>query len=180
MDLEGAGYQAAQHLLEHNHKKIGLINFSIDAANINSIDRGFKHGLSQAGILLEEKHIIGVPGFAIEDGEFAIKKLLSVNDLPSAIFAVSDTLAIGAMKALKTSGLRVPQDMAVIGFNDTPLAQMIEPPLTTISAPSYDLGRSAAEILIKLINKKPVEKKQLVLSTSITVRQSCGQHTFQE
>jgi len=177
LDLEGAGFQAAQHLIEHNHKKIGLITFSVDAANISAINRGFELGLSQAGILLEENHVMGVPGFDIEDGEYGVKKLLSLNDPPTAIFAVSDTLAIGAIKALKNAGLRVPQDMAVIGFNDTPLAQVIDPPLTTISAPSYELGQSATQILIKLINREPIEQKQIILSTSLTIRQSCGIHT---
>lgn len=176
LDLEGAGFQAAQHLIEHNHKKIGLLTFSIDAANISAINQGFKRELSQAGISLNEKHVMGVPGFDIEDGEFGVKKLLSLNDPPTAIFAVSDTLAIGAIKALKNAGYRVPQDMAVIGFNDTPLAQVIDPPLTTISAPSFELGQSATQILIKLINKEPIEQKQIILSTSLKIRQSCGIH----
>ena len=180
LDLGGAGYQAAKHLIENNHKKVGLITFSIDAANINAINRGFKRGLRQAGITIEEKHIISVPGFDIEDGEFGARKLLSLNEPPTAIFAVSDTLAIGAIKALKNAGLQIPQDMSVIGFNDTPLAQLINPPLTTISAPSFELGQYATQMLIKLINKQPIEKKQLVLTTSIIVRQSCGKHTLQE
>lgn len=177
LDLEGAGFQAAQHLIEHNHKKIGLITFSVDAANIKAINRGFKRGLSQAGISLEKNYVMGVPGFDIEDGEFGVRKLRSLDDPPTAIFAVSDTLAIGAIKALKNDGLRVPQDMAVIGFNDTPLAQVIDPPLTTISAPSYELGMSAMQVLIKLINKEPIEQRQIILSTFLTIRQSCGIHS---
>ncbi len=177
VDLEEAGYQASQHLIEHGHHKIGLITFSVEAANIEAINQGFKRGLRQAGILLEKKSIIGVPGFDIMDGEFGAKQLLAFDDPPTALFAVSDTLAIGAMKAFKNSGLRIPEDIAVIGFNDTPLAQVVDPPLTTISAPSFDLGRTAAQTLIKLINKELVENSQIILSTSITIRQSCGQHT---
>ena len=177
IDLEAAGYQAAQHLIEHGHNKIGLITFSVAAANINAINRGFIRGLQQAGMPLDNIYNIGVPGFDLKDGEFAANKLLALDDPPTAVFAVSDTLAIGAMKAFKNTGLRIPEDMAVISFNDTPLAQVVDPPLTSITAPSYDLGKSAAQTLIKLINKEPVKKKHLVLSTSITIRHSCGIHT---
>jgi LacI family transcriptional regulator len=95
---------------------------------------------------------------------------------PSAIFAIADLPAIGAICALQQAGLRVPQDVAVVGFNDIPLAAFVNPPLTTVAAPSYEMGLEAMKMLQSLIAARQPLKKQLLLPTFLVIRQSCGEH----
>ncbi len=84
-------------------------------------------------------------------GAAGMRKLLALAQPPSAIFAIADTLALGAMEAIKQAGLRIPDDIALIGFNDIPVAMLVDPPLTSVAAPAIDLGRAAMSILQDLI-----------------------------
>jgi DNA-binding LacI/PurR family transcriptional regulator len=179
LDLESAGYQAAKHLISLGHKTIGLITFSVDAANVLPVNSGFFSALEEAGIPMEKDLVAKVPGFNMADGEAGAQKLLTLNKPPTAIFAISDTLAIGAMQAIKQAGLDIPADISVIGFNDIPLAQLVTPALTTIAAPSHELGRTAMQLLQKLIKKEEPEQKQITLPISLTLRQSCGYRNSQ-
>jgi len=179
LDLESAGYQAAKHLISLGHKAIGLITFSVDATNVLAVNSGFFSALEAAGIPTQRDLVAKVPGFSMMDGEAGARTLLTLNNPPTAIFAISDTLAIGAMQAIKQAGLAIPTDISVIGFNDIPLAQLITPALTTIAAPSHELGRTAMQLLQKLIKKEEPQQKQITLPISLTLRQSCGYRNSQ-
>jgi DNA-binding LacI/PurR family transcriptional regulator len=174
LDLKSAGYQAGQYLLSLGHRAIGLITFSVDAANVKAVNSGFLSALDAAGIPTQRDLVAKVPGFSMIDGEAGARTLLTLNKPPSAIFAISDTLAIGAMQAIKLAGLAIPTDISVIGFNDIPLAQLVTPALTTVTAPSHELGRTAMQLLQKLINKEETQQKHITLPTSLTLRQSCS------
>lgn len=176
LDLHSAGYQAAKHLLSLGHKSIGLITFSVDSSNVQAINNGFFNALKEEMIAFDQNFIVRVPGFDIRDGEAGAQKLLSLNNPPTAIFAISDTLAIGAMQTIKQSGLRIPFDISIIGFNDIPLARLVDPTLTTINAPAHELGRTAMQLLKQLINKEQTQERHITLPVSLMLRQSTGKH----
>lgn len=91
---------------------------------------------------------------------------------PTAIFAISDIIAIGALKEFKAQGLRIPEDMAIVGFDNTSISSMYDPALTTISQPRYDLGSTAMELLIKRIHGELKEPQHIVLEHELIIRES--------
>jgi DNA-binding LacI/PurR family transcriptional regulator len=99
--------------------------------------------------------------------------LLALPEPPTAIFAGNDRQAAGAYRALHEAGMTVPGDMSVIGFDNLPFTELLSPPLTTIHAPRLELGRTAAAMLLRLINGEPMEMPRVVLPTQFIERQSC-------
>jgi LacI family repressor for deo operon, udp, cdd, tsx, nupC, and nupG len=176
LDLEDAGYQATRHLLEHGHRRVGLITFKFDISNVRPVNQGYYRALREAAIEPQESWIAPIYGFDIPAGQEAVRALLSQPNPPSAIFAITDLLALGAMQAIREAGLRVPEDIALVGFNDIPLAALVEPQLTTVAAPAYAVGVEAMKMLRSLIAGKPPERRRILLPTTLVVRQSCGGH----
>jgi DNA-binding LacI/PurR family transcriptional regulator len=176
LDLENAGYQATRHLLEHGHRRIGLITHALDLPNVRPVNAGYQRALREAGIESDPRWIAAVHGFDTTAGAEGARTLMALEQPPSAIFAIADLPAIGAICALQQAGLRVPQDVAVVGFNDIPLAAFVNPPLTTVAAPSYEMGLEAMKMLQSLIAARQPLKKQLLLPTFLVIRQSCGEH----
>jgi LacI family repressor for deo operon, udp, cdd, tsx, nupC, and nupG len=103
--------------------------------------------------------------------------MLALAERPSALFCENDEMAIGALKRIKASGLRVPEDISLVGFDDIPFAAYCDPPLTTISQPAETFGRRAVEMLIALIEKKPIAERRVVLPFELTVRGSTATHS---
>lgn len=100
-------------------------------------------------------------------------QLLEQTELPDAIFAANDQMAGDALIALQEKGLRVPDDIAVVGFDDVPLASYVTPPLTTVRQPAYELGLQAAQFVLGAL-EQPMETERVVLPTHLVVRKSCG------
>ncbi len=117
-----------------------------------------------------------VPDYSLAAGAEGTEKLLQLEKPPTAIFAIADTLALGSMRAIKRKGLRIPQDIALISFNDIPAADLVEPALTTIATPSIRLGYEAMKMLNKLISSKKPAKARITLPVELIIRQSCGEH----
>ena len=109
-------------------------------------------------------------------GAEGARKLLALTQPPMAIFAIADMLALGALCAIKSAGLRIPQDIALVGFNDIPTAALVEPPLTTVAAPAQEMGAVAMQMLQDLIAGRKPSHRRVVLPVSLVVRQSCGAH----
>jgi DNA-binding LacI/PurR family transcriptional regulator len=174
VDLEGAGYQGTRHLLEHACKRVGLITFVADAANVKWINRGYVRALHEFGIDENPAWIARVPGFSLEHGIEGARRLLEQTQPPQAIFCVADTLALGALKAIRHAGLRVPQDIALVGFNDIPQAELVEPPLTSVAAPTVTMGKEAMRLLRDLVAGKIPTRRQITLPVQLVRRQSCG------
>lgn len=177
LDLEGAGYLATRHLIEHGHSRIGLITYFMDADNITPVNKGYFHALEEAGIQTDASLVARVKAFDPLAGEEGARYLASLPEPPTAIFAIADLLAAGAMQALKSMGYRIPEDIALIGFNDIPLAQWLDPPLTTVSAPSFEMGKSAMNMLQNIIAGKSLPQQRIVFPVSLVIRQSCGPHS---
>jgi DNA-binding LacI/PurR family transcriptional regulator len=117
-----------------------------------------------------------VNGFEATAGVEGARRLMAVENPPTAIFAFSDLPAVGAMCAVQQAGLRLPQDFAIVGFNDIPLASLLIPPLTTVVAPAYEMGMEAIKMLQCLISGKRPSRNHILLPTNLVIRQSCGQH----
>ena len=174
MDLEAVGYQATKHLVQHGHQRVGLITYGFESVDYRLEDHGYHRALQEAGIANDPGLIAPVQGFNAAEGKQAADRLLKLPQPPSAIFAISDSMAVGAMQAIKAAGLRIPDDIALIGFNDIPLASMLDPPLTSFSMPSYKMGTEAMKMLTSLIHGKKPKRRKIILPTPLVTRQSCG------
>ena len=176
LDLENAGYQATRHLLEHGHRRVGLITFARDISNVRPVNAGYQRALQEADFEIDPDLIARVAGFDMAAGAEGTHKLLSLPQPPTAIFAIADTLALGVMNTIQTVGLRIPQDIALASFNDIVFAALVNPPLTTVAAPVREMGLEAMQMLQSLINGQQPTHQRILLPTSLVVRQSCGIH----
>ncbi len=173
-DLEGAAYQAVRHLLEHAHQRIGLITFQRDNANVAAMNAGYYRALQEADIAIDEALIAPQPDFLLPSGERGARQLMALPEPPTAIFTISDTLALGALGALKADGWQVPQQVALAGLNDIPFAGLVNPPLTSVAMPAQRLGKEAAKMLLSLMNGEVPPETQVKLPVELVIRQSCG------
>lgn len=164
---------AVRHLLDLGHQHIALIT-NAPLVYTASTDRlkGYRQTLEQAGVAFD-RSLVRYGGFTPQSGVVAMTELLAVDPLPTAVFVASDTVALGALQAIRRRGLRVPEDIALVGFDDIPLAEFVEPSLTTIRLPAFGLGWAAADLLISLLNESS-PKQQILLETELVVRESCG------
>lgn len=170
IDHRQAAIDAVQYLLNRGHRRIALITADEDFLWARQRREGYAAALARAGIAVDPALIRVAPGVDYAPGSAAAGGLLSLPELPTAVFAVSDTLAIGAMKALRRAGKRVPQDIAVMGFDNIPIAEVFEPGLTTIAQPMHELGRAACEmVLARLAGQRPEPQ---TLPHSLVVRES--------
>ncbi len=177
-NVSGAA-MVTQHLIAHGHQRIGFIS-NARPAYTASADRltGYRQALAAAGIPFDDR-LVRYGDFAPASGEAAMNDLLQLAPRPTAVFVASDTVAIGALKAIRGAGLSVPHDMALVGFDDAPHSEFIEPPLTTMRLPAFGLGWGAADLLIRLINKEVIRRPTVLLETDLIVRKSCGVHSLQ-
>ena len=176
MDLASAGYQATQHLLAHGHRRVGMITFERESANVVPVNAGYHRALREAGIEAEPALIARVPAFDMAAGMAGARQLLGLTQPPTAIFTIADMLALGAIGLLKEMGIRIPQDVAIASFNDISPAALIHPALTTVHAPAREMGAEAMQMLQDLIAGKEPAQRRVVLPISLVVRQSCGMH----
>ena len=174
LDLEGAAYQAVTHLLEHRHSAIGIISVPEDWLCGKELAAGFQRGLREKGALINQVFINTVTKVDQESGYQAGMKLISSTLRPTAVCAVDDELALGAMQAFREKGYRLPEDLAVVGFGNKDFGPMIEPPLTTIDLPMFTLGEQSMLMLSRLIHQKELACENEVLPTQLVVRRSCG------
>ncbi len=174
LDSEGAAFRVTEHLIAHGHRRIGMISGPLEAENLQPCYRGYKRALAAAGLAIDTELVAEVPDFNVETGRQATERLLNLPRPPTAIFGAADVFAIGAMQAVKERGLRVPEDIAVAGYNDIELAALVDPPLTTARAPAYEMGVAAMNTLQRLIAGETVEPQRVTLDTPLVIRRSCG------
>lgn len=151
IDHHQAAMDAVQYLINRGHRRIALLSAAEDYAWARQRHAGFEAAMARAGLAVDPAYVRVARGTDYGDGSDAAAGLLTLHEPPTALFAVSDTLAIGAIKALRRAGRRVPEDVAVVGFDNVPLAQVFEPGLTTIAQPMRELGAVAAELLLELL-----------------------------
>jgi LacI family transcriptional regulator len=146
VDDVAASATAVSFLLEKNHTRIGMIAGEVGTPPRQRREQGYRQTLAAHDIAIDEELIRG-GGFREEGGYQSMHNLLNLAQPPTAVFAASDVMAIGAMMAIRDAGLEVPGDIALVGFDDIPIAKLISPPLTTIAQFEGKLGQRAAEML---------------------------------
>ncbi|MBC5766756.1 LacI family DNA-binding transcriptional regulator [Ramlibacter albus] len=161
IDHRQAAVDAVQYLLNGGHKRIALITAEEDYLWAQQRREGYEIALQRAGIQVDPNLIRTANDLDYESGGQAAGSLLALPELPTAVFAMSDTLAIGVIKALRRKGKRVPEDIAVIGFDNLPLSSVFEPALTTIAQPMRELGEAAAQILLERLAGGTSESRTL-------------------
>lgn len=174
IDLQGVGYKATEHLLAHGHSRVGLITYQVDVANTKPILDGYRQALQARGLSFDAQLVARVAAFDRAAGAQGARSLFSLPEPPSAIFAAADMLALGALEAARETGLRVPEDIALVGFNDIPLAALVEPRLTSAAVPANEMGRAAMKMLSALIAGRRPTNRRLVFEPTLAVRESCG------
>ncbi|MET3696931.1 LacI family transcriptional regulator [Bacillus oleivorans] len=170
IDNELAAYQAVKHLIKLGHDKIALINSDEKFLYARQRRNGYERALREFELPIRNEWIYHTKDLDFQNGVQAVRMLLQQEEKPSAIFAVSDTLAIGALKGINVSGLHVPNDIALVGFDNISFSNMTNPTLTTISQPMYNMGCTAAEMLISSIKEEKVES--IVLDHELLIRES--------
>ncbi|WP_430790682.1 LacI family DNA-binding transcriptional regulator [Virgibacillus flavescens] len=167
---ELAAYHAVKHLIKIGQKKIALINSDEKFLYARERRRGYEKAMHEFGLPINNEWIYNTDSLDFEDGKRAMNVLLNLKERPTAVFAVSDILAIGALKEINNSGLKVPQDIALIGFDKIAFSNMTHPTLTTIAQPMYQMGCISANMIINKIKGKKVES--IILDHELIIRES--------
>lgn len=171
---EGAR-EATSHLISHGYQEIAMINgkAGVDVAE----DRlaGFRDALFVAGIKPRQSLIIH-SDFRQAGGRVAMHQLLDLARPPQAVFVANNLMTLGALQAIHERGMNIPNDMAVVGFDDMSWAISLRPPLTAVAQPIEEIGRVAAELLLERLKAPDQPVRRIVLSTRLIVRASCGAH----
>jgi LacI family transcriptional regulator len=176
IDNTRAGFDATAHLLDQGSKRIVYIGGPLSRNVYTDRMTGYKQALAQRGIGFDQSLII-INNLSDQAGIEAAQQILQMEHRPDGIFAANDTSAVGCIGELKRAGIRIPDDIAVVGFNNDPIARVVEPNLTTINYPGLEMGEVAATTLINSLNKQPgANLNTLVLRHSLIVRQSSLRH----
>jgi LacI family transcriptional regulator len=171
VDNVRAAEEATNHLIRLGRRRIAHITGNLSIADAQDRLQGYKNALSRAGLPVDPELI--VPAFfSRQSGYDATRQLLPRK--PDAIFAAGDTIAVGALQAAHEAGMRVPHDLAVVGFDDVDVAAQAFPPLTTVRQPVQGKGAAAAKLLIDLIQGRVQAPQHILLETELVIRQSCG------
>lgn len=175
IDYAGGAAAMVRHLIRHGHRRIGILA-GTDGDHESDRVRGYGAALHDAGI--EPDDALQAAGTLTEDGGYAAARaLLALDPRPTAIFAVSDAMAVGAMAALREAGVSVPDEMAIAGFGDAPVARYLDPPLSSVRAPTFEMGRVAFERLLFAVTQRTrAAATHDLLECSLAPRASCGVH----
>lgn len=183
VDNQKGGFEAAQHLIDLGHTRIAFIGANLSSGSHLKRLTGYLDALNHHSIPVDERLITGqsgdaseMPGYSTEEIGFeGMRRLLSLPDPPTAVFARNDFTAIGAMRAINDAGLRIPDDIAIVGFDDIPLAARLSPSLTTMRQPMRIEGEIAAEMLLERIGSvKRISRRERILECELIVRESSG------
>jgi LacI family transcriptional regulator len=172
VDNRQGAYVAVKHLTDLGHRRIGYISnapFSYTASG-ERLD-GYCRALAEVGVDYDET-LVRQGDFTDASGYRPMLELLDLPAPPTAMFIGSDTVALGALQAIRERGLTIPRDLSVIGFDNIPVGKYLEPPLTTVHLPAFDLGRHAASMLLALLNGDPLPRRQVSLPTRLIIRSS--------
>lgn len=173
LNNELGGYLATKKLIESGHRKIGIVCGIKGLSNTTDRLSGYKRALKEAGIGIAEE-MICYGNYIEEGGREAMKELLSLEDAPTAVFSTNNLMTLGCIKEIYHRKLSIPDEIALIGFDDSTWAEALLPPLTTIKQPGYELGANAAELLIKRLSNPVSSTMNIVLNPELVVRESCG------
>jgi LacI family transcriptional regulator len=172
VDNYGGARMATEHLLQLGYRRIATITGPLNHLHVQDRLAGYRDALEAHGIPYDEALVVE-GGFTEVGAMAALSRLLPLR--PEAIFVQSDTMAAGVLRALRSQNLRIPEDIAIVGFDDIPLASLLDPPLTTVRQPIRLLGFMAVELLLDLLNGQGnQERRKTLFPVELVVRSSCG------
>ncbi|MFC0611406.1 LacI family DNA-binding transcriptional regulator [Scopulibacillus daqui] len=173
IDNISSARKATEHLIHLGHTKIAHITGPMNVVLSRDRLKGYQQAMLSHDITINPAYI-QESEVSFESSYDQMMKLLALETPPTAVFVFNDEMAIGAIKAVKDSGLNVPKDVAVVGFDNLKMSSIYEPNITTIHQPKYEIGSKAMELLLKLINGETLQKKRFVLNDKLVVRESSG------
>ena len=171
-DRTADGYEATMHLIEHGHRRIAYIASPADSSS-NLLGAGYSQALAAADLPADDRLVAPVSEFSLEEGTKATTRLLLQDRPPSAIFCAGDILALGAISAIRERGLRVPEDVAVMGYGEIPFARLAAPSLSTVRLPADELGHEAIRTLRQAIQDGQPQPP-VTVATALVTRESCN------
>ncbi|MCR4406112.1 MAG: LacI family transcriptional regulator [Anaerolineae bacterium] len=177
VDVDGrAGVcQAVQHLIDLGHQRIGFIGLPSFSFCAHDRRQGYETALQTNDLPLESDLMVEVEAGSEENGYRAMVQLLELSHPPTAVMVSSDLMAIGALRAAQERNLAVGHDLALIGFDDISLAAYTHPPLTTLRQPMAEIGQRLVDMLVCLLENKPLPERHVILLPPLIVRQSSGE-----
>lgn len=178
VDLEQVGHAATRHLVEHGHRGIGLVSVDGRASNVLPLETGYRRALAEAGLPARDELVARVDAWKPTAGDDGASRLLAAANRPTALVAISDLLAIGAMRAIRRLGLRIPDDVALVGVDDIPLLDVVDPPLTSVALPARAMGAEAMTTLERIWAGEADTPRRVLLEARLVIRESCGRHAF--
>lgn len=166
-----ASFKVTEKLIKNGHKKIALMSGPFKF--VFSLDRldGYMNALNKYNIPFKKEYILELPEFAKESGYLSAKSLLELEERPTALVVTDDVMAFGAMDAIKEKGLRIPQDIEIMSFNNVPSAELTQPSLTSVDIDAFSLGYEASKLIIERI-KGEDSKDKVIIPTKIMYRES--------
>lgn len=173
LDNYSACRALAKHLTSYGHKKFAVIAGQIESQIHRDRLGGIKSVLAEENIEFHDEMVVGGE-YSIEAGVIGAREFLARADKPTAILCFNDDIAIGAIHEIKRHGLRVPEDISVVGFDDIKVSGYIDPPLTTIHQPAGEMGRKAVEVVLKQIQKEKLQKDREIIQFQLVERKSTG------
>lgn len=173
VDSYRGAYQATKHMINKGRKKLAIITGPNLDEIVDSQERfkGFKDCLHDNNLELKDDYII-YGKYNYKKGYDSAKKLLSLDNPPDGIFISEDQMAMGAMRAAVELGVKIPEELSIIGFDNIDQAKYLNPSLTTVSQPRIKMGKKAAEMLIKLIENKELAEKEVIFGADLVIRES--------
>ncbi|USD43788.1 substrate-binding domain-containing protein [Vibrio sp. SCSIO 43135] len=165
------GYMATKYLIDSGHKEVGCITGPLIRHQAQMRYEGYKRAINEAGLDFNPNWIVEAD-FECEGGYEAFNKILSKGDLPSSIFVCNDMMAMGVINAANEKGIKIPEDVSLIGYDDIHIAKFMSPSLTTIHQPKYRLGKAAVETLLKKLEKETEEAQVVQLEPTLVERAS--------
>jgi len=169
-----ASKKIVNHLIFHGHERIAIItNAPLNYTASKLRLQGYRESLEDAKIDFSEE-MVGIGNFTPQSGYRVAQNLLSLKNPPTAIFVASDVVAFGVIDAVKKKGMKIPADMALVGFDNINLSEYFDPPLTTINLPGFDIGMNAAHLLINNIEGEEKKSRKIILDANMIIRRSCG------
>ncbi|MCD4802832.1 MAG: substrate-binding domain-containing protein, partial [Anaerolineales bacterium] len=176
VDGELGLYQMTEHLLALGHRRIAVLAWLESSRTGEDRLRGYYQAMQKAGIPFKEGWIDRGENIVSSGYDGARRLLQSPSaERPTALIGMSDTLAIGAMNAAHDLGLTVGRDVSISGFDDTPLSQYLQPPLTTIRQPIWEVGQRSVELLFQIMEGREPTERQILLPPKLIIRQSTGE-----
>ena len=171
IDNEKAGYDAVNTLIRMGYRKIAFVGASVNSVSSEDRKKGYIRALKEAGLPLQEEYILS-DSYSFKSGKRSAAKLIALSERPTAVFAVADSIALGLMRGFSEQGCRIPEDIAVIGFDDIAVASFVTPTLSTVSQPQIELGQNAMRLLLNKIRNPNCANQKMLLAHDLILRET--------